>query len=249
MGLPELGWTGRVTTLSGRRVGVGPVSSMAGRPRRHPYPGHLWGIGEHLVPLVLPSHRPAPWHGTGSLGRPGGERGPPRPGRWRPSPSCQPSTPTHDHPVLAGSARAGDHAARGPTAARRTCCAQRRLPTAPTHSSIQRFGQRGRRPRTPEACPSGHPDRTSRVDTGRVDTGRPPDYWTDARTADRRRGPGDYRRGRRPDSGTATATATAGWAPKPRLGCRICGARQPMTARGDDTCRRGDWAAAQQCST
>jgi len=181
-------------------------------------------------------------------------------GAGGPRPSCEPSTPTHDHPVLAGSARAGDHAARGPTAARRTCCAQRRLPTAPTHSSIQHFGQRGRRPRTPEACPSGHPDRTSRVDTGRVDTGTcgHRDVWTPdvrlttGRTPARRTEDADRATtgvaGVRTAS-TATATATAGWAPKPRLGCRICGARQPMTARGDDTCRRGDWAAAQQCST
>jgi len=54
---------------------------------------------------------------------------------------------------------------------------------------------------TPDACPSGHPDHPGRMDSGRLDTRRPPDQldgrpsaW---RTADA--DPAKDRRGRRPD--------------------------------------------------
>jgi hypothetical protein len=63
------------------------------------------------------------------------------------------------------------------------------------------------RPRTPDGCPSGHPDHPGRVDTGRVDTGRVdtgrvdtrPVGRTSVRTADSGRGHSDERRGRCPD--------------------------------------------------
>jgi hypothetical protein len=74
------------------------------------------------------------------------------------------------------------------------------------------------RPRTPEACPSGHPDRAGRVDTGRVDTRRPPDHWTDVRPADSGRGQGDEWRVRRPGISTVTATATPAGLAQPLLG-------------------------------
>jgi len=206
-----------------------------------------------------PANRPAAWHGTSSLGRPGGERGP-QPGRWRPSTLMRAlnANPRPSRPRGFGPGRrprrsrphGGTSNLLRPTeAAHRTDAFQHpALRTARTQAT-DTGGVSVRTPGPHQSCghrTCGHRDVWT---PGRVDTGRPPDYWTDARTADRRRGPGDYRRGRRPDSLAATATATAGWAPKPRLGCRICGARQPMTARGDDTCRRGDWAAAQQCST
>jgi hypothetical protein len=76
------------------------------------------------------------------------------------------------------------------------------------------------RPRTPDACLSGHPDRTGRVDTGRLDTGRPPDQLvgqTSARrTADADRATNGVADVRTP--WTATTTATAGRTAQPSLG-------------------------------
>jgi hypothetical protein len=106
------------------------------------------------------------------------------------------------------------------------------------------------RPRTPNACLSGHPGYTGRPDTGRPDTGRPPDQV--GRTSARRRANADratngvagVRTPRRPRRRRSPAQRR-----KPRLGCSVCGARRPMRLGSDDRCRRGAWAAAQHCST
>jgi hypothetical protein len=182
---------------------------------------HLRGTCEHLLLLVFPANRPAPWRWTSSLGRPGGERGAPSlcacaaAAQVSRRPSCEPRT-ANAQPSPPRQARFGQRRpSRSPTTAtRRTRCAQ--TWAAPPHrrmpgSSAVRTA-RTPRPRTPEACPSGHPDRAGRVDTGRVDTRRPPDHWTDVRPADSGRGQGDEWRVRRPGISTVTATATAGWA-------------------------------------
>jgi hypothetical protein len=76
------------------------------------------------------------------------------------------------------------------------------------------------RPRTPDACLSGHPDHTGRVDTGRLDTGRPPEQLDGRRsawrTADADRAT-DGVAGVR-TSWTATTTATADGAAQTWLG-------------------------------
>ena len=252
MGPPELGWTGRVTTLGGRRVGVGPVSSMAGRPRRHPYPGHLWGLVSTWSHSCSPANRPAPWHGTSSLGR---RRA--RAAAWalaaldpHASPQRQPTTipSSRVRPGQATTPLAAPRRHVEPAAPNGGCPPHRRIPASSASDSAD----------------AGHGHRRRvRPDTRTAPVVWTPDVWTpDVWTPDVRLTTGRTPARRTEDAdrattgvagvrtaSTATATATAGWAPKPRLGCRICGARPPMTARGDDTCRRGDWAAAQQCST
>jgi hypothetical protein len=112
-------------------------------------------------------------------------------------------------------------------------------PAPPMYSGSSTLRTAGmQRPRTPDACLSGHPDRTGRVDTGRLDTGRldtgrldtgrPPEQLV-GRTSARRTADAD-----RATNGVAgvrtSSTATTAGRPKPRSGCSVCGARQPMTA-------------------
>jgi hypothetical protein len=161
-----------------------PASSRAPQPtRRHP------GAG------------PAPF------GRPGGERGAAVCVHAKRRPRSAVDTrashplPTFDHP-LPSQARFGQRRPRRSptTATRRTRCTKhgRSRGTDVRDPSAVRTA-RTQRPRTPDACPSGHPHHTRPLDTGRLDTGRPPDQWTDVRTADRGRGQRDEQRGRRPD--------------------------------------------------
>lgn len=131
-------------------------------------------------------------------------------------------------------------ASRSPTTAtRRTWCARRGCPAAPMDSGSSALRTAWmQRPRTPDACPSGHPDRTGRVDTGRmdtgrmdtgrVDTGRPPDQL-DGRPSAWRTADADRATNGVADVRTSSTATTAG-RPKPRSGCSVCGARQPVTA-------------------
>jgi hypothetical protein len=169
----------------------------------------------HLLLLVLPSQRPAPWRWTSSLGGPGSERDAAAGAHAKRRPRSALDTrashtlPTHDQPFPARpDSGSDDHAARGPSRHVESgvpnvgCPPHRRMPG----SSAVRTA-RTQRPRTPDACPSGHPG-----SYGRVDIGRPPDHWTDVRTADRA------------TSGVAgvrtssTVTATASWAAQTPLG-------------------------------
>jgi hypothetical protein len=108
---------------------------------------------------------------------------------------------------------------------------------------------RRQRPRTPDACLSGHPDHTGRVDTGRVDTGGPLDQLDGHRSA-----------WRTADADTATSgvagvrtswtatTATASGAAQTWLGLQRL--RRSATYDGS-ACRhrrRSDQAAAQDRS-
>jgi hypothetical protein len=129
-----------------------------------------------------PANRPAPWRGPAPLStrRRGGA---PASGRAmrRPSsagdPSCEPPR-ANAGPSVPVRPDAGRRPRRPrTTAARRTHCAQRGRPAAPSHARgpARCADSAAAEPRTPEARPSGHLDGTGRVDTGRVDTGRPLD--------------------------------------------------------------------------
>ena len=152
-----------------------------------------------------PGNRPAPWRWTSSLVGQAARRrrslcARDTAAQIRHRPSCEPPTANAAPSLPSDPMRAGDHAARGP---------RRHVePIAPTGAArppSHSTGQRGSdsaaaEPRTPETRPSGHLHGTGRVDTGHVDTGRPLDRLdSDVRTADRGRGQGDHRRGRRPD--------------------------------------------------
>jgi hypothetical protein len=202
---------------------------------------HLRGAGEHLGVLVPQPTDRHPGAGPAHLSarRQGGTAACGRVMR-RPRSAGDPRAshprPTQHHPFPSG-----PYAGRRPrrprtTAARRTHCAQRGRPAAPSHSRVQPGADStAAEPRTPEGRPSGHLDGTGRVDTGRVDTGRvdtgrvdtgrPRDRSTDVRTADRGRGQGDDRRGRRPDI-LATGDHSLGGQASP--GSQRLGA--PMTA-------------------
>jgi hypothetical protein len=134
------------------------------------------------------------------------------PAKRRPRSAVDPrgsrALPTLDHPVPARPIRAATTKQLTDHSDTSNRVRQRWLSAAPTYSGSSAVRTaRLQRPRTPDACPSGHPDHTGgvdtgrldtgRVDTGRVDTGRPPDQL-DGRP-DSGRGPGDERRGRRPD--------------------------------------------------
>jgi hypothetical protein len=74
--------------------------------------------------------------------------------------------------------QAGDYAARGPRGTSTGCAQPGAAPATPSHSGVQR----GSSAADTRGCPSGHlhasvwtPGCTGRVDTGRVDAGRPLD--------------------------------------------------------------------------
>ena len=164
------------------------------------------GTGEHPLVLVLPSQPTSTLALDQLPRRPGGEA-PPQPVRVRYGGPDPPSTlvrATHGQRSTIPPFR--PHAGRRPrrprtTATRRTHCPNGGgPPTEPFHGPA-RFGQRGcRAADTGDPSVRTHLHGTGRVDTGRVDTGRPLDRLdSDVRTADRARGQGDHRRGRRPD--------------------------------------------------
>jgi hypothetical protein len=202
--------TSATTTERGHHL---PVQPMVEHHARNLPKTHLRGTCEHLLPRVLPSQPTGtlaldqlPWSVRRRARRPSRcdceaaaqaccrPSCPPRTANARPSLPSQPD-PASD-----------DQAARGPTATRRTPV--RQTWAVPRHrrpgSSAVRTA-RTQRPRTPDACLSGYPDHTGRVDTGRVDTGR-----VDTGRVDTGRpldplggrphgGESDERRGRRPD--------------------------------------------------
>jgi hypothetical protein len=199
------------------------------------------GADEHLLCPMLPRHRPTPWPWTSARVGPLGLR------RRRSRDAGQAAAlatvdlmgvrhgqPPH-HPFPSGPRQAGDHAARGP---RRHVDPLRPAGAAHHTEPLQgpaRPGQRG----GSAADTRGLSVRTPGC-TGRLDTGRPPDrldgrpqggQWrrTVRRTAWLASGHPRCPRRRRPP---------AGW-PKLAWGCSVCGARQPMTACDDETCRRG----------
>jgi hypothetical protein len=87
-------------------------------------------------------------------------------------------------------------------------CAQRGRPAAASHSRVQRGADStAAEPRTPKARPSGHLDGTGRLDTRRVDTGRPRD-----RLDGRPHGGQRTRIGRGPMSGHPWRPTTTRWA-------------------------------------
>jgi hypothetical protein len=175
------------------------------------------------------------WRWTSFLGRPGGERGAPASAhakRRRPRSAVDThashALATHDHPFPPGPIRAAttkplaDHSDTSNPLRPNVGC-----PAAPTHSRIQRgadsadaaAADTGRvSVRTPRNAPV--------VDTGRLDTGRPPDQLDGRADGGQRTGPSDERRGRRPDIFDGHDDG----------GRRLGGAN----LRGDDTCRRGD---------
>jgi hypothetical protein len=76
------------------------------------------------------------------------------------------------------------------------------------------------RPRTPDACLSGHPDRTGRVDTGRLDTGPlRPTSWLDGRPHG----------GQRTRTERRTAWPTSGHPGRPRRWRPPAGRRNPRS--------------------
>jgi hypothetical protein len=127
-------------------------------------------------------------------------------------PSCEPPTANAAPSLPVKPVRGRATTPPRTTAARRTHCAQRGRPAAPSHSRGQRGADNAAaEPRTPEARPSGHLD-----GTGRVDTGRPLD-----RSDGRPHGGQRTRTGRRPAwpaSGHSSRPATTRWAARPRPG-------------------------------
>jgi hypothetical protein len=112
------------------------------------------------------------------------------PAKRRPRSAVDPrgsrALPTLDHPVPARPIRAATTKQLTDHSDTSNRVRQRWLSAAPTYSGSSAVRTaRLQRPRTPDACPSGHPDHTGRVDTrrmdtgrmdtGRADTGRPPD--------------------------------------------------------------------------
>jgi hypothetical protein len=131
-------------------------------------------------------------------------------------------------PSPPGPLRAATTRPLGTTATRRTSAPTVACPGHRRSGSSAVRTARTQRPRTPDACLSGHPDHAGRVDTGRLDTGPPPDQL-DGRPHGGQR----TRTGRRtvwPASGhPRRRRPPAGWR-NPRSGCSVCGARRPMTA-------------------
>jgi hypothetical protein len=117
--------------------------------------------------------------------------------------SCEPRT-ANTRPSLPRQTRLGQRRpSHSPTTTTPpTPCANVACPAAPTPSgSSAARTARLPRPRTPDACPSGHPDHPGRVDTARPGhrTSARPVGRTSVRMVDRGRGQHDERRGRRPD--------------------------------------------------
>jgi hypothetical protein len=213
------------------------VEHHAGNPPRT----HLRGLVstyEHLLLLVLPANRPAPWRWTSSLGRPGCERG------------AAAGAPAKRQPRSAVDPRASHAQARwGTTATRRTQSAKRGLSRGTDVRDPARSGQRGRRgrghrtPVCPDACLSGHSDHTARVDTGRLDTGRPRDQVDGGPHG----GQSDVRRGRRPGILDGHDDGGAGWAAQTSLGLQRL--RRSATDDGSAVTTHADALPGQLRST
>ena len=184
---------------------------------------HLRGDVGAAAPARAPSQPTGILRWTSSHGRPGGERhavasADPMEGPvWR-RPLGEPRTaePTTIPSPPGPNSGSDDPATRRSQRHLAPRCAQRWA--APPHrrmpgSSAVRTAPTPPRPRSPQACLSGHQDRAGRVDTGRVDTGRPPDQWTDVRPADSGPGHRDQWRVRRPD--ILDGHLRLGWAQTP----------------------------------
>jgi hypothetical protein len=133
---------------------------------------HAGGLVRTCFLSCFPANRPGALPLDQPLGRPGGERGAAASGRRSGGQACRRRSLSHVRPSpLAPGLSWADDRQRG----------------------CRRLGHRTR----------GRPDvRIAPValDTGHVDTRRPSDHWTDARTADRERGQRDDRHGRCPDT-------------------------------------------------
>ena len=164
-------------------------------------PGHTCGATcAHLLPLVLPSQPPAPGAGPApwSARRRARRRslcGSEAAARVCRRHSCDPRSADTRASLPARPVRTAttkplaDHSDTSNPVG--TTWAE---PHRPIPGSSTGWTARMQRLRTPERCPSGHPNHA-----GRVDTGRPPAQWTDVRPADSGRGQGDKRRVRPPD--------------------------------------------------
>jgi hypothetical protein len=186
---------------------------MVGQPPA-PCPGRTCGDVGAPAPSPLPRQPAGTWRGTSSPGRRGGERGAAAwtPAKRRPRPGVDLVRATRGNlrPSRCRQARCGRRPpSRSPTTATPSNPLRQPWPVlaAPmdSESSAVRTA-RLQRPRTPDACPSGHPGHTGRVDTGRPGrrtrghrTSTRPVGRRSVRTADSGGGQRNQRRGRRPD--------------------------------------------------
>jgi hypothetical protein len=161
------------------------------------------------APSLLPSQSTGTCAGPSSPGRPCGEHGAAACAHAKRRPrsavdaGASHPRPTFDHPFAA---TPDSGATTKPLADHSDMSNLLRQPwPVPPHRRPKSSAVRTARLRTPDACLSGHPDHTGRVDTGPLDTGRPPERL-DAR-------PHGVR-----TSWTATTTATAGLAAQTSLG-------------------------------
>jgi hypothetical protein len=192
-----------------------------------------------------------PRHPAGTLAldqrpcRPGGQAAP-QPGRPALSygqPWCQPATANAHHRFPSGPMQAGDHAARGPRGHINRWTQPRGGPPPRATPGPARRGQRGGSAADTAGLSVRTPGCSGRLDTGRVDAGRPLDRL-DGRIPPRR----DRGRGQGNDrlAGVRTPSRPATPAGRPTApGSRRLGTLgHPGRLRGDGTCAAALTAAA-----
>lgn len=188
MGPPEPDDTGPTPLNDHAAWSPPPGPALWSASRRQPAQDAPAELGEHLIPCSTGTLAPGqlPWS-------PGGELGAGACAHTRRLCQRQPSSaldtrasdtlPTLDHPFPARP-DSGNHeqAAHRPQRHVEPGALDVACPAAPMDSGSSAVRTAWmQRPRTPDACLSGHPDRTGRVDTGRLDTGCPPDQLVDGR--------------------------------------------------------------------
>jgi hypothetical protein len=162
---------------------------MVGQHAGNPPSTHLRDLGAPAPPCS-PTNRPAPGPGPAPLVGQAASAAP-QPGRLRSSaksgvdPRASHARPPFDH-SLPARPDSGSHDQALTDHSDPSNPVQQPWPVPPHRCSPD--PARLQRPRTLDACPSGHPDHpgrvdTRRVDTGRVDTGRPPDQLDGRRSA------------------------------------------------------------------